>query len=111
MIFMDRFETISSMSEISGMTKKDSEIALDAFLTSVEKALGKGEKVKLNNYLTLDPTVRKGRNGRNPQNGEPIVIPASNFVKVKVGKKWKDAVADIVIPEKIKKSRKKKDVE
>jgi len=107
---MDRFETISSMSEISGMTKKDSEIALDAFLTSVEKALGKGEKVKLNNYLTLDPTVRKSRNGRNPQNGEPIFIPASNFVKVKIGKKWDDAVAGIEIAEKVKKSRKKKDV-
>ena len=107
---MDRFETISSMSEISGMTKKDSEIALDAFLLSVEKALGKGEKVKLNNYLTLDPTVRKGRNGRNPSTGEPITITASNFVKTKIGKKWDDAVADIVIPEKVKKSRKKKDV-
>ena len=107
---MDRFKKIASMSEISGMTKKDSEIALDAFLTSVEKALGKGEKVKLNNYLTLDPTVRKGRNGRNPSTGEPITIPASNFVKTKIGKKWKDAVVDIVIPEKVKKSRKKKNV-
>ena len=110
MIFMDRFETISNMSEISGMTKKDSEIALDAFLLSVENALGKGEKVKLNNYLTLDPTVRKGRNGRNPSTGEPIFIPASNFVKVKIGKKWDDAVAGIEIAEKVKKSRKKKDV-
>jgi len=107
---MDRFETIASMSEISGMTKKDSETALDAFLTSVEKALGRGEKVKLNNYLTLDPTVRKSRNGRNPSTGEPIFIPASNFVKVKVGKKWKDAVIGVEIAEKVKKSRKKKDV-
>ena len=87
---MDRFETISSMSEISGMTKKDSEIALDAFLTSVEKALGKGEKVKLNNYLTLDPTVRKSRNGRNPQNGEEMQIPAKNVIKTSIGKKLSD---------------------
>ena len=99
---------ITSMSELGEMTKKLAEQALDAFLLSVENALGKGEKVKLNNYLTLDPTVRKGRNGRNPQNGEPIVIPDSNFVKVKVGKKWSDAVAGIEIAEKVKKSRKKK---
>jgi len=107
---MKREEMITSMAELGEMTKKLAEQALDAFLLSVEKALGNGEEVKLNNYVILTPTVRKERNGRNPQNGEPITIPASNFVKTKIGKKWDDAVAGIVIPEKVKKSRKKKDV-
>ncbi len=34
----------------------------------------------------------KKRNGRNPSNGQPIVIPAKNKVKFRVGKALSDAV-------------------
>jgi len=101
---------ITSMSELGEMTKKLAEQALDAFLLSVEKALSNGEEVKLNNYIILTPTLRKGRKGHNPQDMTEIEIAPKNVVKVKLGKKWKDAVVGIEIAEKIKKTRKKKDV-
>jgi len=109
---MKRPELITSMSIEGEMTKKLAEQALDAFLASIEKALKNGEIVKLNNYFTLTPTERASRNGRNPSNGETIVIPKSNFIKFKAGKILDDAVADLVIPEKVKgvfKGKKKKD--
>lgn len=44
---MNKAELIAKIAEESKLTKKAAETALDAFMTTVEGALKKGEKVQL----------------------------------------------------------------
>ena len=89
---MNRSELISSIADKSGLTKKDSEKALAAFIESVEEQLQRGEKIQLVGFGTFEVTERAARTGKNPQTGKEIKIPASKAPKFKAGKALKDLV-------------------
>ncbi|WP_291564777.1 MULTISPECIES: HU family DNA-binding protein [unclassified Clostridium] len=89
---MNKSELITSMAEKSGLTKKETEVALKAFIESVEEALGKGEKVQLVGFGTFETRERAARMGRNPRTKEEIEIPASKAPVFKAGKEFKDIV-------------------
>lgn len=89
---MNKAELISVMAEKSGMTKKDSERALNAFIEAVEDALMKRDRVQLVGFGTFEVRERSARKGRNPQTGEEIDIPATNVPAFKAGKALKDIV-------------------
>ena len=55
-------------------TKKDAQEAVDCVLSSITKALGKGDSVSLIGFGTFKVAERKARKGRNPQTGEEIYI-------------------------------------
>lgn len=89
---MNKAELISSMAEKSELTKKDAELALKAFIESVEEALEKREKVQLIGFGTFETRERAERKGRNPRTKEEITIPASTVPVFKAGKEFKDIV-------------------
>lgn len=89
---MNKTDLINSISAKSGLNKKNSEAALNAFISSVEEALVKGDKVVLVGFGTFEVRKRAERKGRNPQTKEEIVIPASNAPVFKAGKGLKDKV-------------------
>jgi len=89
---MNKAELVAAIAEKSEMTKKDSEKALQAFVDAVTEELSNGGKVQLVGFGTFDVAERKAREGRNPQSGEPMTIPASKAPRFKVGKALKDAV-------------------
>ena len=89
---MNKAELITSMSEKSKLTKKDAELALKAFIESVEEALENGEKVQLVGFGTFEVRQRAARKGRNPQTKAEIKIPASKAPVFKAGKALKDLV-------------------
>jgi len=76
---VNKAELISVMAEKSGLTKKDSEKALNSFIEAVEEALVRGEKVQLVGFGTFEVRERSARKGRNPQTGEEIDIPAASI--------------------------------
>ena len=80
------------IAEESKLTKKAAETALDAFVTSVEGALKKGEKVQLVGFGTFEVRQRAARKGRNPQTKAEIKIPASKAPVFKAGKALKELV-------------------
>lgn len=80
------------MAEKSKLTKKDAEVALKAFIESVEEALEKGEKVQLVGFGTFETRERAARVGRNPKTKEEIQIPESTVPVFKAGKEFKDKV-------------------
>jgi nucleoid DNA-binding protein len=73
-------------------TKKDAQEAVDCVLSSITKALGKGDSVSLIGFGTFKVTERKARKGRNPQTGEEINIASSKVPKFVAGKSLKEAV-------------------
>jgi len=92
-IFMNKNELVSKIAEKSGLTKKDSEKALDAFVGSVAEALQKGDKVQLVGFGTFEIRDRAERKGRNPQTGEEITIPATKAPAFKAGAELKKVVS------------------
>ena len=89
---MNKAELITSMAEKSQLTKKDAEIALKAFIDSVQEALEGGDKVQLVGFGSFEVRKRAARKGRNPQTKEEIKIPASKAPVFKAGKALKDLV-------------------
>ncbi len=51
---MNKAELVTKMAEKSGLTKKEAEQALNAFMKSVEEALVEGEKVQLVGFGTFE---------------------------------------------------------
>lgn len=89
---MNKTELIAAMAEKSGLTKKDSEAALTAFVSAVEDALKEGDKVQLVGFGTFEVKARAARTGINPQTKQPVEIAASKAPSFKAGKALKDAL-------------------
>ncbi len=89
---MNKSELVAAMAAKSGLSKKDSEKALAAFVDAVMDALKKGDKVSLVGFGTFDVRERAARTGLNPRTKEPIEIHASKAPAFKAGKAFKDAL-------------------
>ena len=90
---MNKKELVTRIADKSSLTKKDAEIALNAFVESVEEALADGDKVQLVGFGTFEVRDRKAREGRNPRNPEEkIQIPASKAPVFRAGKGFKERV-------------------
>ena len=89
---MNKAELVAALAENAGLSKKDSEKALAAFVSVVTDELKKGEKVQLVGFGTFEVADRPARTGRNPQTKKAIKIPASKAPKFKAGKALKDTV-------------------
>ena len=73
-------------------TKKDAQAAVDCVFSSISNALENGDSVSLIGFGSFKVADRKARQGRNPQTGEEMYIPASKVPKFSAGKALKDAV-------------------
>lgn len=89
---MNKSELVSALAAKSELTKKDAEKFLNNFEAIVKEELAGGGRIQLVGFMTLDVTERPEREGRNPQTGAPMKIPASKAVKFSAGKALKDAV-------------------
>ena len=87
---MNKAELVASVAERTGFTKKDAEIAVNAFVASVESALVKGEKVQLIGFGTFETRHRKARQGRNLGVPGEVILQRQSPV-FKAGKALKDA--------------------
>ena len=91
---MNKAELIARTSEKSGLSRKDSEKAVNAVIDSIAAALSAGERVQLAGFGVFDVKERAARTGRNPRTGEAIEIPASRTPVFKPGKALKESIAD-----------------
>lgn len=89
---MNKTDLVNAIAAKSGLNKKNSEAALNAFVASVEESLKGGDKVVLVGFGTFEVRKRAARKGRNPQTKKEITIPASNAPVFKAGKGLKDKV-------------------
>ena len=89
---MKKNELISAISAKSGLSKKDSEKALAAFMEAVTETLVAKDKVQIAGFGTFEARERATRKGINPLTKEPIDIAATVVPAFKAGKAFKDAV-------------------
>lgn len=61
---MNKTELITAMAEASGLTKKDCDTALNAFVDTLQTALKSGDKVQLLGFGTFEVKERAARTGQ-----------------------------------------------
>ena len=79
---MTKAELVTSIAEKTGLTKKDSEKALAAFVDTVTET------------LAFEVRERAAREGINPRTKEKIEIAATKVPAFKAGRALKDAVSE-----------------
>ena len=89
---MNKGELITSVAEKSGLTKKDAEAAVSAFIQTITDAVTEGVKVQITGFGSFERHESAERMGRNPKTNEPIKIPAKFSPKFKAGKEFKEKV-------------------
>ncbi len=89
---MTKEELVAKVAKEAGITKTQAASVLKSMLSSIKRALAKGDRVSLVGFGTFSVVKRAARNGRNPATGQPIRIPAANVPKFKAGKNLKGAV-------------------
>lgn len=90
---MNKSELAAAVAKKAGITQKDADKAVAAFTHVVVNEVANGGDVQIVGFGTFGTVSRAARQGRNPQTGEPIDIPATKVPKFKPGKGFKDAVA------------------
>lgn len=89
---MNKADLVKAVAEKSGLTKKDSELAVNGMMESIKDALHEGNKIQLIGFGTFKVVDRKERKGMNIQTKKPITIPAKKAVRFVPGKTLKDIV-------------------
>lgn len=89
---MNKNEFIEAVSKAAGITKKDSEISVNAVIQCMTELLAKGDSLTLPGFASLSVKTRAARTGRNPATGEILNIAESKTVGFKIGTKLKEAI-------------------
>ncbi len=89
---MNKGDLVEKIAKECDITKAAAEQVCSSILGTITKAVAKGDKVTLIGFGTFSVTKRAAREGRNPQTGKTIQIPAKKIVKFKAGSKLADAV-------------------
>jgi len=89
---MNKSDLVDSVASSADLTKASAARAVDATLDAIGGALGNGDSVSLVGFGTFSVRHRAARDGRNPQTGAPMHIPASKVPGFKAGKGLKDKV-------------------
>jgi nucleoid DNA-binding protein len=95
---MNKTELIERVAQKTGLTMKDAKNVVDAIFSTTPKngiianELKSGRKVQITGFGTFVIRKRKKREGRNPQTGATIEIPATKFPAFSAGRALKDRV-------------------
>lgn len=91
---MNKGELVDAISSKTQATKKEADAVLTATIEAIMEAVAAGEKVTLVGFGTFEPRQRAAREGRNPQTGKAIKIPATKVPAFSAGKQFKEMVAE-----------------
>ena len=90
---MNKTELIAAVAEKASISKKESEVVINAALDTIIDSLKNDEKVQLVGFGGFETKKREARMGRNPKTKEAIEIPATTIPVFKAGKALKDKTA------------------
>ena len=86
---MNKTELIAAVAEKASISKKESEVVINAALDTIIDSLKNDEKVQLVGFGSFETKHRAERTGRNPKTKESITIAASKVPTFKAGKAFK----------------------
>lgn len=80
---MNKPQIIEQMVLETGLSRADTEKALNAIFKVGATTLKKGERVVISKVATFSVKTRAARTGRNPQTGKPITIKPKKVIVFK----------------------------
>ena len=89
---MTKAELVEAVSRVSDLTRKHSEVIVDAVFSSIIDALQKGDKIELRGFGSFRVRRRDSRTGRNPKTGAGVVVPAKKVPHFKPGKELRELI-------------------
>ena len=96
---MTKADLIENVARAAQMSRKDSEIVVEAIFESVVKSLRAGDKVEIRGFGSFRTRQRRPRIGRNPKTGTRVEVPAKTIPYFKPSKDLKDLVNSSSVPE------------
>lgn len=92
MATMTKADLIEEVSRVVEMTRKDSEVIVEAIFDSVVRALKTDDKIEIRGFGSFRTRQRQSRIGRNPKTGTRVEVPAKRIPYFKPSKELKDLV-------------------
>jgi DNA-binding protein HU-beta len=89
---MNTTDLIDAIAKQTGMTKVDSKNVLYGIFDIISQSLKKGDEVRVSGFGTFVGKKQDARQGRNPQTGATIQIPASVQAKFRPAKELKETL-------------------
>jgi integration host factor subunit beta len=89
---LTKADLIEEVSRVVEMTRKDSEVIVEAIFDSIVKALRTGDKIEIRGYGSFRTRQRQPRVGRNPKTGTRVEVPSKRIPYFKPSKELKDLV-------------------
>lgn len=89
---MNKGELVDKVAAEGKITKADADRLVKVVLGSMTDSLTNGEKITIPGFGTFEVRERAAKQGRNPQTGATVEIPARKAVAFKPGKTLKDVL-------------------
>lgn len=89
---MTKADLIEEVARVVEVTRKDSEVIVDAIFESVVRALRNGDKIEIRGFGSFRTRQRQPRIGRNPKTGARVDVPSKRIPYFKPSKELKDLV-------------------
>jgi DNA-binding protein HU-beta len=89
---MNKTELIEALSARLG-DRKSAATALEAFVTEVQNAVTKGDKVAITGFGVFEKRERAARTARNPRTGEAVKVKKTSAPAFRPGTGFKELVA------------------
>ncbi|CAM9583045.1 unnamed protein product [Choristocarpus tenellus] len=90
---MKKADIVAQVSQRAGLTKIQSEAAINALLETIVESVSAKKKVTFKGFGSFEARDRAGRTGRNPSTGEPLEIAASTLPAFTAAKSFKETVS------------------
>lgn len=90
---INKGDLVSFVSDLSGLSKAESTLALEGLIDSIKKGLKEGQDVRIHGLGTFHVVTLKARTGHNPKTREPLKIKASKLTKFRSSKKLKEDIS------------------
>ena len=87
---MVKKELVNMVSEITGITKKDTRDTIDAMLEVITESVNNNEQVVLNKFGVFEPKITAARYARNMKTGEPMTTTPRKVIRFRMSNCLKD---------------------
>jgi nucleoid DNA-binding protein len=89
---MTKADIVEQISNSTGLTKKDTAMAVEGFIQAVRQALSNGQNIEIRGFGSFKVKSRRARKARNPRTGQAVDVPARMVPTFKPSKELKDMV-------------------
>jgi len=92
---MEKIQLKKYVMKQTGITSHEASIILNVIFDGIVQGIVQDGKSTITNFGTFRTKKVKGRNARNPRNGDIVYVPDRTVIRFKPAKKFKDFVLGI----------------